>query len=235
MNYQDPRDVIYWMMDVLCDIPIQNDAKITVDGLLQRFLGRSGDVDYKEVFKRIADIFCDETLLEESGDIIEAVYNSVRNITKDDLNEIISGQLYILKDISMYEGTRDIVHNILDIVCDISFYDEARDLADVLLGLLQNLPDYEVIKENIKILLEVSQDLMKDLPSYDGAVEIFYELDKMVRNLPMFDSIIEIVNLLLAGSFKLSDLSGILESLRMDSSPAVTDECRTNLKMVSSF
>jgi hypothetical protein len=220
---------------MLCDLSAQKDAKITVDELLQRFLGGPGDVDYKELLKRIADIFCDETLLKQSGDIIEVLYNSFRDLTKDDLNEIISAQLCILKDISMYEGTRDIVHHVLDLVCDISVYDDAKELVDTLLGLLQDLPEYEVIKENIGILLEHSQDLMKDLPSYDGVVEIIYELDKTVRNLPMFDSLAGVINLLLTGRFKLSDIAGIIDSLRIDGSPAVSDGYGTNLKMVSSF
>ena len=235
MNYRDPRDVTYGLLDLFCDLSIQKDTRVTVDGLLERFLGGSGDVDFKEVLIRIADIICDETLLRESEDVIEALYDGLRNISKEDLNEIISGQLCILKDISMYEGAKDIVYHMLDLICDISVYDEARDMADVLLGLLQDLPDYEVIQENVKILIEVAQDLMKDLPSYDGAVEIIYELDKMVRNLPMFDSLAGVVNLLLTGNFKLSDVSGILESLRVDSSPASADGYGTNIKMVSSF
>lgn len=231
MNYGDLKDVIYYIMDMICDISLQHRVRQEIDGYIGNMLDETGEVDFSQGFKKIIDIFCDISMQEENIELISAVYENISQITREDLSEIAAEGVAVIRDLPRYEGVKDMVYHLVDMVCDVSMNGEARELADVILEKTAELPDYEVIQDSVKLIIEAAQDLMKDFPTYEGAMEIAYELLNRVNEHPLYESLLQFVNALPLESIGFLPLGedGATEDIRDGMKP------ETSYGMVSNF
>lgn len=236
MNLNNPRELTHMLLDLTCDISAQQQLKSVADHIFEDIVDNKGELNGYNALYKVVDLICDLSFQKEYKDVIDVLYENIASFTRDDINELISLALSLLRDISAYEGSRDLVYHFTDMICDVSLHKDAGEMAGVLLEKAVDLPDYEVLVENLKLTMEVARDLMRDLPTYEGAVEIVYELSNWLREMPFYDLLAHFVQSMPLEKMGLPALSGgVMPDFSMVES-AAGDGCpKTPGGMAASF